>query len=69
MPSKSEIVELVKMNPAVDGKKLTEGLIAVRRLREQGIVEDGYNLLSPFARPPTHQGVTDEDPRSVHLKT
>jgi hypothetical protein len=57
------------MNPAVDGKKLTEGLIAVRRLREQGIVEDGYNLISPFARPPTHQGVTDEDPRSVHLKT
>lgn len=43
---------IVRNNPAVDAKKLQQGLEVLRELRSKGLVkEKGYDLVSPFSRP------------------
>lgn len=62
--------KLIKKNRSIDEKQLEELSLVLKSLKEHGIKGAKYNIAAPFTRRPTHKTeLSEEDPRTVHLRT
>lgn len=70
MARKIDLKKLLRKNRSVDAKKLAEVSEILKALREHGIKGAKYNILAPFTRRQTNKvDQSEEDPRTVHLRT
>lgn len=65
-----DVQEVAANNKAVDMNKMMEFLRALKRLRENGVRSNGYNIAHPFSRSggATPRKESASDKRLQHLK-
>lgn len=69
MPKKIELSDIIKNNPHIDQKRLSESMEALEKLRNSGVSGRRYELVPPQGGRRAHVADNSpDDPRITHLK-
>jgi hypothetical protein len=69
MPKKVNLAEILKKNPHVDAKQLSDSMELLEELRSYGVTKRSYELAPPNGgrRAQAVDSTCEPDPRTVHL--
>ena len=63
-----DLEKILALNPHIDKETLKQAIELLCKMRESGVKDSRYSLISPFARRPAIPPDIERDPRTVHVR-